>query len=250
MCDTLELPELEEIQSRINYGVTGIKQFNNIKTLVLPKLKYLSHGQYYTRKIKQLATCKSIIMPNFEEYIGENGDVGIAECPLLEEIYAPNSTYLHSYANIGFISQCPSLKKIILGDVGMNCGISTTNSIFNQSYNNGTNMPNLMHFEFGHNGQKIEYNLGLSQWSPTMALRTDTTAEDYVDLREDITMANNLEQFLWNFQTYISDRLADRTGRTKLTITLSAAVYGALEEQEGQTILATLANKNWDVAQA
>ena len=83
-----------------------------------------------------------------------------------------------------------------------------------------------------------------------MALRTDTDAEDYEDLRESTTFANNLEQFLYNFQTYIANRVADRTGQSALTITLSSAVYAALEAQEGQTILATLTSKNWTVASA
>lgn len=106
--------------------------------------------------------------------------------------------------------------------------------------------PNLIKFE----PKSIIDTLNVGAWNPTMALRTDTTAEDYVDLREDMSLANNLEQFLSNFQLYIADRVADRTGQTALTLTLSAAVYEALQAQEGQTILATLTNKNWTVAQA
>ena len=75
-------------------------------------------------------------------------------------------------------------------------------------------------------------NFNLSTWSPTTVL------------------AERLDEFLSNFQTYIADRVADRTGKTALTLTLSAAVYEALQAQEGQTILATLTNKNWNVAQA
>ena len=74
----------------------------------------------------------------------------------------------------------------------------------------------------------METNLGLSWWNPT-----DKGAN-----------------FLSNFQTYIADRVADRTGQTALTLTLSAAVYETLQAQEGQTILATLTNKNWTVASA
>lgn len=74
----------------------------------------------------------------------------------------------------------------------------------------------------------METNLGLSWWNPT-----DKGAN-----------------FLSNFQTYIADRVADRTGQTALRLTLSAAVYEALQAQEDQTILATLTNKNWTVASA
>ena len=79
-----------------------------------------------------------------------------------------------------------------------------------------------------------------------MALRTDTDAEDYVDLREDMSMKNNLEQFLSNFLHFIAERVAEGN----YTLTLSAAVYAALEEQEGQTILALLNTKGWTVASA
>ena len=88
---------------------------------------------------------------------------------------------------------------------------------------------NLIHLEFG---QGTCTSLDISLWSPTTAL------------------SERLPEFLSNFQTYIADRVEDRTGTTALIITLSAAVYEALQAQEGQTILATLTNKNWTVAQA
>ena len=108
--------------------------------------------------------------------------------------------------------------------------------------------PYLMHLEFGADGKgglKISQDLS-TWWQPTMALRTDTDAEDYVDLREDMSMKNNLEQFLDNFLHYIAERVAEGN----YTLTLSAAVYAALEQQEGQTILALLNTKGWTVASA
>lgn len=81
-------------------------------------------------------------------------------------------------------------------------------------------------------GEGIATSINLTYWSPTTAL------------------AERLDEFLRNFQTYIANRVADMTGIATLTLTLSSAVYAALEEQEGQTILATLASKNWNVAQA
>ena len=61
-----------------------------------------------------------------------------------------------------------------------------------------------------------------------MALRTDTTASDYVDLREDMTLEDNLQQFLQNFRSFIVLRLANRKTTTALTLTLSANVYNAV----------------------
>jgi hypothetical protein len=56
---------------------------------------------------------------------------------------------------------------------------------------------------------------------------------------------NNLEQFLKNFCTYICQRLADRTGQSKLTLTLSAAVYTAIIADDD--IKAELVARNWKV---
>ena len=83
-----------------------------------------------------------------------------------------------------------------------------------------------------------------------MALRTDTDAEDYVDLREDMTLANNLQQFLQNFKTYIAERLTDKG--TGLTLTLSQevrnAIHAAEDEYGIENIIIT--KKGWTISPA
>mgnify|MGYP006967155545 FL=1 len=79
-----------------------------------------------------------------------------------------------------------------------------------------------------------------------MALRTDTTAEDYVDLREDMSFANNLEQFLSNFKTYIAERLSEQG--SGLTLTLSQAVRDAIEGDP--TIAQIITSKGWTISPA
>ena len=162
--------------------------------------------------------------------------------PILEELHMPVFRRINSYnvSNPSMIGNCPMLKKVILGALDVSMVQRGKSLLF-------SGCPRVVHFEIG-NSTNVSLNLNL--WNPTMALRTDTDVEDYVDLREDMSFANNLEQFLYNFQTYLVDRLADRTGQSALTLTLSAEVYAALEAQEGQTILATLTNKNWTVASA
>ncbi len=112
-------------------------------------------------------------------------------------------------------------------------------------------MTNLIHFEIG---EGTAINLSLANWSPTMALRTDTDADDYVDLREDTTLSNNLAQFLTNFHDLIALRLTDN-GAGK-TLTLSQSVYDVIKDEnhlfvfdEGtMTIYAYLTNiKHWYV---
>jgi hypothetical protein len=158
----------------------------------------------------------------------------VGDSNYIKKIHAPELTNaISNNAANGAISGCSVLRSCIIPKY-----IGTFDRLF-------LKCPQLIHVEVC-----VEQNINLNKWIPTMALRTDTTAEDYVDLREDMSFANNLEQFLYNFQTYIANRAIDRTGSTSLTLTLSAEVYTALEAQEGQTILATLTNKNWTVASA
>lgn len=83
-----------------------------------------------------------------------------------------------------------------------------------------------------------------------MALRTDTDADDYVDLREDTTLSNNLAQFLTNFRSFIALRLTDN-GSGK-TLTLSQSVRDAIHSAEAtygiEDIIIT--QKGWAISPA
>lgn len=218
--DVITFPKL--VNAWVNDNTTLI-QFSETRILNLPSLEYIL-------------------------YIGNC--VWLTNCPKLEELNMPKFQGVNNTTGWSTIfSKLPNLRKVVFGVI--------SNHTFKQ--NNSTSdapsgyystilfdCPNAIHVEFG--GALV--SLFLASWLPINALRTDTESEDYVDLRETTKFKNNLEQFLSNFQTYIADRVADMTGKTALTLTLSSAVYAALEAQEGQTILATLANKNWNVAQA
>ena len=201
----------------------------------------------------------------------QSSSILLTECPKLKKVYLPKlKWFTRSSLYLGIITNCPLIEEIDLpsytggnlnagGEIGTgfrnNPNLRTIkfNGLINGNFKNSFhNAPNLIHFEIS---VGLNTNLDISSqygdgWTPTMAFRTDTTAEDYIDLRENTSFANNLEQFLYNFQTYIADRVADRSGTTALTLTIETAVYNVLEAQEGQTILATLTNKNWNVAQA
>ena len=83
-----------------------------------------------------------------------------------------------------------------------------------------------------------------------MALRTDTDAVDYVDLRKDVTLENNLQQFLSNFRDYIAERLTDK-GKG-FTLTLSQEVRNAIHAAEAtygiENIIIT--QKGWTISPA
>ena len=138
--------------------------------------------------------------------------------PALEEIILPDCERIVGYSPSIGSANYVNLRKVQFGTIHSLAGYFTLQPNVN-----------LIHLEFG---QGTDCSLPLSSWSPTTAL------------------AERLDEFLSNFQQYIADRVADMTGKSALTLTLSAAVYEALQAQEGQTILATLTNKNWTVAQA
>ena len=189
-----------------------------------PNLRHIRAVDANTNTIN-LKKAKKLVMPSLVnvESIGNTTFCTGAE---LEEIewqsfvgYGPQ--VWGGWATL--IGGCPNLKKVVFGTLQYSLKQNHSNtSILSLGENCG-------HLEFG---EGTAVSLMLDTWSPTTAL------------------SERLPEFLSNFQTYIADRVADRTGKTALTLTLSAAVYEALQAQEGQTILATLTNKNWNVAQA
>lgn len=141
----------------------------------------------------------------------------------LEEFIAPNLSKIKRY-NIGrFLQGFTALRKVVVKHA----------PIDRRYYGEGDlkDCPNLIHLEFAEGMNKEIY---VPYWSPTNVLSDPALTE----------------QFLYNFQHYIAERVVDMTGKTALTLTLSAEVYSALQAQSGQTILATLTNKNWTVASA
>lgn len=91
-------------------------------------------------------------------------------------------------------------------------------------------------------GRNMQANFSLSTWSPTNALSASSSS--LVELGE--TFANNLEKLLYNIREHIAALLPDRTGRSSLTITFSAAVKAAI--QADAPTAAAFTNKNWVIA--
>ena len=129
-----------------------------------------------------------------------------------EEIIMPEMVEFGGYASNICLCNFTALRKLVLG---MPYTYSTM-------WLKGDT--NLLHLEFT---KKVNVNTNLSNWSPTLD-------------------SSNLSLFLDNFLHFIAERVAEGN----YTLTLSAAVYAALEQQEGQTILALLNTKGWTVASA
>ena len=99
-------------------------------------------------------------------------------------------------------------------------------------YPSGCCTPNLILLEIGSN-----VSFSLVNWNPTNAL--DPTGTDLIE--EGSTAQNNLQQFLQNFRDYIAERLATfPEGTTNKTLTLSAAVYSAIWDNNGDPLPTTI----------
>lgn len=105
----------------------------------------------------------------------------------------------------------------------------------------GTLYPSLIHFEIG---QGFSSNLNIKQCSFADCILTDSTS-----LVEDVVAHptwSNLDQWLYNFEHLIVDKLADLTSQTAKTITLADAPYTAITDN----IKAKMTAKNWNLASA
>ena len=223
---SLYLPNIKNVLADLPNlpGGRNCIEYTEIEELYCGAIGCTHTNNYHTSLIANCSTIKRLICPN---YVRPTYGAIFKECPNLEYVYIPSTIAI---SRIGYdgnnISNLQNLHTFIAGG-------------FQQEYYSGEDddtrygsfkdCPNLIHLEFA---KTCDMSTDIRNWSPTNALD------------------DRLPEFLYNFQTYIAERLADMTGKTALTLTLSSAVYAALEAQEGQTILATLANKNWTVAQA
>ena len=203
------------------------------------------------------ATIKHLVMPYIKrcgEYNNENTQYNIAyNCPDLETIEAPELEEWYPAYDGGFGANCgkltlidarklrtvrarawfyartphalymaTSLRRLIIG---------TPTNYFDlfSSTKSMEGCDNLIDIEIGGDGGLCAMSLNMSQWNPTNVLAD----------------ADKTTTFLQNFLEHICKKLANRTGQTKLTLTLSAAVYTAI--MTDNDIKAELVARNWKV---
>ena len=214
--DAINMPKFKRVLD--NWSYQDLISSSTIEHVELPSFEgYSFFNGYYNTAMIRCAKVKTISLPSAKDiYHIQNFKLAV-DCPELEEIYLPSLT--HKQWNVAI--NCPSLKKIVFGKVEVfkqgTIGGGCTDAEF-------YNTPNLLHIEFA---EGTKGNIDLGNWSPTLD-------------------SSNLSLFLDNFLHFIAERVAEGN----YTLTLSAAVYAALEEQEGQTILALLNTKGWTVASA
>jgi hypothetical protein len=255
----LDFPKLETLFLTGGDGSAhGLWNIKGEDTMVFPSLKSF-YNNSNASTIYNWADCRVLKFPVMERTTVKNV-TWLTQMPSLEELYIPMFVGFNNgkTSNPSFIDSCPVLKKVVLGKLedNMKKGNNNNSMLFKDC-------PQVIHFEIG---QNTDISLVLNLWNPTYALLTEDLTEEITneetgEVTTKVTLsnslveagepfANNREKFLYNFQTFLVDRLADRTGQSALILTLSAEVYAALEAQDGQTILATLTNKNWTVTTA
>ena len=231
----LYLPNVGTCTVGVNNGWAPITS-TEIEELIIGITNLTS--TYHHAIIRSCSTIKRLIAPRFVRGYYQSF---FYSCPNLEYIYVPKSKTI---ANIGYdgnqLSNLAHLKTFIAGGL-------LHNQYVNNSWMSFDGCPQLIHLEVE---GSITDSTNIIGYSPTMALRTDTTAEDYVDLREDMSLENNLQQFLSNFKTYIAERLTDKG--TGLTLTLSQEVRNAIHAAEStygiENIIIT--QKGWTISPA
>lgn len=232
----LSFPNLEYTtysgRSYTDYG-----QIYNVSCtkLSFPNLKYAGCSGYGSF----LSDCSNLIelnLPNLETWLGQWSGGIVVRCNSLEKLYLPK---LQRAGGGGggrdnFIYSCANLKKLVI-----NKGIfDDTTNVFSSIPPMLKDCPCLVQIRFLNETVTSQY---LKVFNPTTALSTtDTTLlteELLEDLRievEDVmhhempTISVNRDLFLANFRYFIANRLADKTGATQLTLTLSSAVYTAI----------------------
>lgn len=242
-CRTMDMP---------NYSTIFLRNYTNLQALELPNLIdfFFASGNYGNElgMVSGSTKLERVYMPLLQRVCRRDGTRGaqvdvFQNCKALKEVIAPNLTLVGCEY---FIVGCTSLQKVVLGTLTADFG----NAYSSYANNFQQSTDNLVHFEIG-NG--VAVSLHLNWWLASMALRTDTTASDYIDLREDkddsgeFIYQNNLQQFLSNFKAYIADRLADRTGKKTLTLTLSQAVRDVLTAEIEDIIVS---QKHWVISPA
>ena len=231
----LYLPNVGTCTCAVNNGWAPITS-TEIEELIIGITNLTS--TYHHAIIRSCSTIKRLIAPRF---VRGRMQSFFYDCPNLEYIYVPKSKTI---ANIGYdgnrLSNLAHLKTFIAGGL-------LHDQYVNNSWMSFDGCPQLIHLEVE---GSITDSTNIQGWSPTTALMSDTTAEGYVDLREDMTLENNLQQFLSNFKTYIAERLTDKG--TGLTITLSQevrnAIHAAEDEYGIENIIIT--QKGWTISPA
>ena len=229
LCSANELAEIMDDNTGYEISPTQIARC----CTVLPELKrmtLLGTGRLSSGAFQNNSKIEYIHMPYVTSlYRYESNPAPIHNCANLKEVVLEGCTEAYAEpSDYPCIYNCAKLRRVKLGKL--------TNA---RDIVRGT-MNDLIDFEIG---DGVAISLSLPNWNPTNAL--SSSASDLVADPTAHPTWKNLDQFLQNFLEHICKKLANRTGQTKLTLTLSAAVYTAI--MTDKYIKAELVARNWKV---
>lgn len=217
--NNLQLEELKMPKLKTYVGIL-FRSCKLPEEVVLPSLTNCGTGIFESCKgvkrliVENVTTCPGYsYFPNF-----------VANCPDLEYIYAPKLSNLNTYGTsngANTLQNCKNLKELVIHNAPFT---------FTQS-------PRRYYLR---NCPKLEI----------LDLRGSITKTLYLDnYKPSTVIEENLQLFLYNFKTYIADRLPDRSSTTSLSLILSPLVYDTLQES-GQTIINLISDKNWTLVKS
>ena len=236
--ENLDCPNLEVMNNTTTdgYGTaySGWFNFANLASVNLPKLRTITGCLFWGGSAPEEVTLPSLVTagrgvaqevsglkklycPELTTCPGYSYNPNlIAGCADLEEAYFPKLSSCAMYGTTGAggtLQNLPKLRKLVIGK----CNIVTANSWNTVCFSGCDSLIDLEIIG------DLNQNLYLNSWNPTDKGTT----------------------FLQNFKEHICQRLANRTGQTKLTLTLSADVYTAI--MTDNDIKAELVARNWKV---
>ena len=205
--------------------------FTGLTEVTIPVVQIKSTSNWTQALLRNNSTTKILRCPNLKymtnhigEEVADNSKILVYDCSGIEEIYAENLEEFCSNINGagGIASGAPNLKKVVVGNIRI-WYCRDVGPYFFDNFRN-TTYDNLIDLEF----KSLNCSLNLKNWTAANVLSGDNRAT-----------------FLQNFLEHICQRLANRTGQTKLTLTLSADVYTAI--MTDNDIKAELVARNWKV---
>ena len=195
-----------------------------VEDLTIPVVQIKSTGNWTQSLIRNNATTRVLRCTGLKYMTNNIGQAGldsskilVYDCNGIEEIYAEELEEFCSNPNGagGIASGAPNLAKVVVGNIRIwHCQYA--GPYFFDNFR-GTTYDNLLHLEF----KSLNCSLNLKNW----------TAANVISHQD----------FLPNFKTYIAERLATfPEGTTDKTLTLSAAVYSAIWDNNGDPLPTTI----------
>ena len=254
----INVPKLKKVHAVSNAEYVSLSRSTILESINLPMLEEIDHNfQVYGLN-------EDIVLPALQTaFCGAR----FAESnTVLRNIYAPQCTTFTSNA-AEVIYNCTSMRRLVLGKLIRRSDFSnqmTNAKLFNSNMSGKTGSDDVIHVELGqgaweNTGTGSMIRAYFKYWKPTLAVSNSDSSlvqyeldylEEYypqmyatveTEIGKTISQMTNLDIFLYNFQHFLAERLADVSGTNN--IDFSNHVYNVLT----QNIKDIIVNKGWTI---